>query len=72
MESLENNEETNLSKRLGSSVLDDDIFRMYRELIHQFATWTFLPESDKVEINRVQNSFKERNGHFTGEFQDAF
>jgi len=29
MERLENNEETNLSKRLGSSILDDEIFRMY-------------------------------------------
>jgi hypothetical protein len=59
----------NLSKRLRSSILDEDMFWMYvqkpQELIHPIVKWIFLLESDKTKISTVPQCFKELNDHFT-------
>ena len=48
-------EEVKLSKRLRSSVLDEDVFWMYvqklRELIHPIVKWIFILESDRAKIS---------------------
>jgi hypothetical protein len=76
LERFVNNEETNLSRRLRSSVLDDDTFWRYvqkhRELIHPVVTLIFLLESEKAEVSRVPQCFKELNDHFASAFQEAF
>jgi hypothetical protein len=51
------NEVTNLSKRLGSSLVDDDMFWLYfqnlHELIHPIIQWIFLLEYDSATSSRV-------------------
>jgi hypothetical protein len=51
------NEETNLSSRLRSFVLGDDVFWIYvqkhRELIQPFVKLIFLLESEKAKVSRV-------------------
>lgn len=75
MERLVNNEETNLSRRLGSSVLDDDMVWIYvkkhRELVHPIVKLLFLLESENAKVGRVPQCFKELNDHFTSAFQEA-
>jgi hypothetical protein len=48
-------EEVKLSKRLRSSVLDEDVFWTYmqklRKLIHPIVKWIFILESDSAKIS---------------------
>ena len=76
LERLVNNEETNLRRRLRSSVLDDDMLWIYvqkhRELMHPIVMWIFLLESDKAKVSRVPQCFMELNDQFTTAFQEVF
>jgi len=76
LERLVSNEETNLSRRLRNSVLDDDTFWRYvqkhHELIHPAVTLIFLLESEKAKVSSVPQCFKELNDHFKSAFQEAF
>jgi len=76
LERLVSNDETNLSRRLRSSVLDDDMFWIYvqkhRELIHPIVKLIFLLESEKAKVSRVPQCFRELNDHFTSAYQEDF
>lgn len=76
LERLVNNEETNLSRRLRSSVLEDDMLwicvQKHREFMHPIVKWIFILESDKAKVSRVPWCFKELNDQITTAFQEVF
>jgi hypothetical protein len=76
LERLVSNDETNLSRRLRSSVLDDNMFWIYvqkhRELLHPIVKLIFLLESEKAKVSRVPQCFRELNDRFTSAFQEDF
>ena len=55
------NEEMNLSKRVGSSLVDDDMSWLYlqnlHELIHPIIQWIFLLEYENTTSSRVPQYF---------------
>ena len=56
------NEETNLSRLLGSFLVDDDMSWLYlqnpRDLIYPIIQWIFLLEHDIATSNRVPQCFR--------------